>query len=160
PNIVPIHEVGQTDTLPYMVSAFVQGVNLADYLMMHKLSPRESAALIASVAEALEYAHEHGVVHRDVKPSNILLDSSNGQKPGVPLLMDFGMAKRDAGDITMTLDGQVLGTPAYMSPEQAKGESRSVDRRADVYSLGVILYEMLTGELPFRGNVRMLLHQV
>jgi hypothetical protein len=107
------------------------------------------------VAEAVQYAHEQGIVHRDLKPSNIMLDGA-----GQPVVMDFGLAKREAGEITMTIDGQVLGTPAYMSPEQAMGEAHKVDGRSDIYSLGVILYELLTGELPFRGTKRMLLYQV
>jgi WD40 repeat protein len=155
PGIVPVHEVGQHEDVPFLVSDFVRGVTLSDLLTARRPSFREAASLVAEVADALQYAHEQGVIHRDVKPSNILLDDA-----GRPHLMDFGLAKRDAGETTMTLDGQVLGTPAYMSPEQARGEGHRVDGRSDVYSLGVILYELLTGELPFRGNSRMLLHQV
>lgn len=155
PSIIPIYEVGQFDNLPYLVSEFVQGMTLADLLTARRMSSDKAATLLADVADALEYAHAQKVVHRDVKPSNILLDNENR-----PHLMDFGLAKRDAGEVTMTLDGQVLGTPAYMSPEQAAGEAHKVDGRSDVYSLGVILYQLLTGELPFKGNVRALLHQV
>jgi WD40 repeat protein/tRNA A-37 threonylcarbamoyl transferase component Bud32 len=153
--IVPVHEVGQADGVPYLVCEFVQGVTLADLLTDRTPSFRESARLIAAVADALQYAHAQGVVHRDVKPSNIMLDEA-----GTPRLMDFGLAKRDAGEVTMTVEGQVLGTPAYMSPEQAKGEAHRVDGRGDVYSLGVILYRLLAEELPFRGNTRMMLHHV
>src|SRR5437868_7324933 len=128
PSIVAVHEVGQYDGLPYLVSDFVQGVTLADLLSARRPGFREAAELVAAVADALQYAHEQGVVHRDVKPSNIMIDEA-----GRPHLMDFGMAKRDAGDVTLTLDGQVLGTPAYMSPEQAGGEGHRVDGRSDLY---------------------------
>jgi WD40 repeat protein/tRNA A-37 threonylcarbamoyl transferase component Bud32/uncharacterized protein YbaR (Trm112 family) len=155
PFIVSVYEVGEAEGVPFLVNEFVEGVTLADRLTAQRLSPREAAQIMATVADALQYAHETGVIHRDVKPSNIMLSSD-----GTPRLTDFGLAKREAGEITMTIDGQVLGTPAYMSPEQARGEGRLVDGRSDVYSVGVILYELLTGELPFRGNTRMLLHQV
>ena len=116
PGIVSVHEVGEHEEVPYLVSDFVRGLTLSDLLTGHRPSPREAARLVAEVAEALQYAHDQGVIHRDVKPSNILLDDEDR-----PHLMDFGLAKRDAGEVTMTLDGQVLGTPAYMSPEQARG---------------------------------------
>ncbi len=155
PGIVSVHQVGEEEGVPFLVSDFVEGVTLADLLTGRRPPPREAAALVERIARALQYAHEQGVVHRDVKPSNVMIDPA-----GEPHLMDFGLARRDAGEVTMTLDGQVLGTPAYMSPEQARGEGHRVDGRSDVYSLGVVLYQVLTGELPFRGNTRMLLHQV
>jgi len=155
PNIVSVHEVGRDGDNLYIVSDFVRGVTLGDWLTGQQLTSREAADLCAKIADALHHAHEQGVVHRDLKPANIMIDGD-----GQPHLMDFGLARRDVGEVTITMDGQVLGTPAYMSPEQAQGEGHSADRRSDVYSLGVILFRLLTGEPPFRGNARMIINQV
>jgi serine/threonine protein kinase len=153
-NIVSVHEVGRDGDTIFIVSDLVRGVSLADWLSGAAPPFRTIAELLVTVAQSLHHAHERGVIHRDLKPSNILIDEQ-----GQPHLMDFGLAKRVVSEITMTVDGQVLGTPAYMSPEQAQGQSRWTDRRTDIYSLGVVLFRMLTGELPFRGNSQMQIHQ-
>ncbi len=153
-NIVPVHEVGREGETLFIVSDYIRGVSLSDWLSGEMPSFRSIAELMVDMCAGLHYAHQEGIIHRDLKPSNILID-----EVGHPFLMDFGLAKREVGEITMTVDGQILGTPAYMSPEQAKGQHRWIDRRTDVYSMGVVLFRMLTGELPFRGNSQMQIHQ-
>src|SRR5262249_26841812 len=181
PSIVPVYEVGHDAAVPYIVSAYIEGVTLADALVRQHLDYARTATVMAQVADALDHAHRHGVVHRDLKPSTIMLgrlegagtvESGDGRSESrLPIsdsrlpsstafVMDFGLARRDDGEIRTTVDGMVLGTPAYMSPEQARGENNRVEGRSDQYALGVILYELLTGEVPFRGAARMVLQQI
>jgi WD40 repeat protein/tetratricopeptide (TPR) repeat protein/tRNA A-37 threonylcarbamoyl transferase component Bud32 len=168
PGIVAVHEAGYHEGMPYLVTQFIDGPTLAALRARRALEFREAAVVVAQVADALAYAHTRGVVHRDVKPSNIMLarpePSANGAggeaSPGQALLADFGLALCQGGDETLTQEGQVMGTPSYMSPELAGGQGHSVDGRSDIYSLGVVLYQLLAGEVPFRGSGRMVLEQV
>ncbi len=146
PHILPVHDFGTDGNYTYMVMRYVKGGTLAD-VMGQPLSYDRIVQIIRNVAKALDYAHSKGVVHRDIKPSNVLID-----KHGAELLTDFGIAKmvEDSGGTQLTSAGSILGTPAYMAPEQAEG--KPVDGRTDLYSLGVVLYELLTGQPPYQAE--------
>lgn len=146
PGIVPIYEVGEHDGQHYFSMGFVDGESLADRVRRGPLAAREAASLVRDVAEAIEYAHQHGIVHRDLKPGNILLT-----RDGYPRVTDFGLAKAIEHDSGLTASGQVLGTPSYMPPEQAAGRIRDVGPLSDLYSLGAVLYCLLVGRPPFQG---------
>ena len=147
PNIVPLYTFGDVDGTLYFVMGYVKGESLAARLKREgRLPVEESRRILIEIADALDYAHKLGVIHRDIKPDNVLLEEGTGRA----LLTDFGVAKALGAGQTMTEVGSVLGTPQYMSPEQAQGKS-DIDHRADIYSLGVMGYAMLAGRLPFEG---------
>lgn len=145
PNIVAIHEVGENEGQPFFSMDFVEGQNLAQLTGNTPLPARRAAEYLRIIAEAVHYAHQQGVLHRDLKPSNVLVDAATDQ----PQVTDFGLAKRLEGDASLTLTGQVLGSPGFMPPEQAAGKQSEIGLTSDVYSLGAILYHLLTGRPPF-----------
>ncbi|WP_372367263.1 protein kinase [Candidatus Uabimicrobium sp. HlEnr_7] len=147
PNIVKIHEIGLQENLHYYTMDFVDGVSLSDYVKEQSPSLRKLLKIILQVTESLGAAHTKGIIHRDIKPSNILVDKS-----GKPFLTDFGLARQKDGKDGLTMSGVAIGTPAYMSPEQAEGRIREIDQRSDLYSLGAVFYELLCGQPPFSGS--------
>ena len=147
PGIVAVHEVGQTEGRPYFSMEYVEGDTLSELLREGTIPQHEAARHIKEIAETIHFAHELGVLHRDIKPSNVMLDQLGRLR-----VMDFGLAKHVEADTNLTASGQILGTPGFMSPEQARGEHDKVDRRSDVYSLGALLYSLLTGKAPFKSE--------
>ncbi len=148
PHILPVYDYGEAERTPYLVMKYVPGGTLRDLMAQGPLDPRQAALLLRQMAEALEHAHRQGVIHRDVKPSNVLMQDGRWVQ-----LMDFGLAKMMTGSSNITASGTGVGTPDYMSPEQAQG--LLVDQRTDIYSLGIILYQMLTGDVPFHAETPM-----
>ncbi|HET6323186.1 MAG TPA: protein kinase [Planctomycetaceae bacterium] len=156
PGVVPIFDVGDQDGQPYLSMAFIDGESLAARVARGRLESREAARIVRDVAQAIQHAHERSIVHRDLKPANILLDASDR-----PRVTDFGFARRVDVPIGVSLDGSVIGTPSYMSPEQAAGDMSRVGPACDIYSLGAVLFHLLTGRPPFVGaNVLEIIRQV
>src|SRR6185436_16533773 len=147
PNIVPIYEVGEHEGRHYFSMKLMEGGSLAAHMQEFTREPNRAAALMAQVARAVHYAHQRGILHRDLKPGNILLDSEGGAH-----VTDFGLAKRVDKESSLTRTEAVMGTPAYMAPEQAQGKTKEVSTASDIYSLGAILYHLLTGRAVFTGE--------
>src|SRR5436190_3276139 len=141
PNIVPVYEIGEQDGQHFFSMKLVEGCSLADQLSELAKRPREIARLMILIARAIHYAHQHGLLHRDLKPANVLIDTE-----GTPYVTDFGLATRLEGDKKLTATGLTIGTPNYMAPEQALGDRKRLTTATDVYGLGAIMYELMTGK--------------
>jgi serine/threonine protein kinase/formylglycine-generating enzyme required for sulfatase activity len=156
PNIIPVFEYGTVDNTHYIAYQFIEGQTLKSWFAAHQDAPLETRIeVLAKVADALDYAHENGIIHRDIKPDNILVDASN-----VPHIADFGCARMENQRGTQTIDGSLMGTPAYMSPEQAAGKGNKADGRSDLWSIGIMLYEQLFGCRPFKGSITELIFKI
>ena len=157
PNLCPVHDVGQIEGIPYLTMAYIKGQPLSTYILRDRpMSQRRAAIMVRKLAQALEEAHYNGVVHRDLKPSNIMVNAR-----GELIIMDFGLAWRiGAQNERLTRVGLIVGTPMYMSPEQASGNVETIGPGCDIYSLGVIMYELLTGRVPFEGPEAFVLGQI
>ena len=147
-HIVPLYDAGSDGGRHYIASALIRGKTLEEKLAAEELDFRDTAAIVLDLASALDYAHRQGIVHRDVKPANVMIDTD-----GTPMLMDFGLARFEQSEEKLTHEGTVMGTPAYMSPEQASGQTSQVGPSSDQCSLGAMLYEMLAGRLPYEGPI-------
>ncbi len=155
PNLCPIYDFDQHDGIAYIAMAFIEGSPLGEWVQQHAPDQRQSAWLVAKLALAMQEAHDNAVIHRDLKPDNVAIN-----KKGEPIILDFGLARQlDDSRTRLSHAGQILGTPSYMAPEQALGDSTTVNHAADIYSLGVIFYELLTGTVPFRGSLMSVLGQ-
>ncbi|RMG11567.1 MAG: serine/threonine protein kinase [Planctomycetota bacterium] len=148
PGIVRIHDIGLCEGIPYFTMDLIEGQDLQHHLRQRSLAREEMLAMVAKVSDAVHYAHEHAVIHRDLKPANIIVRDADHE----PILTDFGLAKNLDSSFKLTAEGAMVGTPLFLSPEQVSGKGAEVDRRCDVYGLGVMLYQILTGRLPFLGR--------
>jgi uncharacterized protein (TIGR03067 family) len=156
PNICPLFDIGEFEGTPFLTMAYIEGKPLSELAPSKPLTQKSIALLVRKLALALQEAHRHGIIHRDLKPGNIMID-----RRGEPIVMDFGLARRSRGDDTrLTQSGAAIGTPAYMPPEQIHSTAENVGPPCDIYSLGVILYELLTGRLPFEGDAMAILAQI
>lgn len=157
PNVITVYEVGTADNVPYIVTEFIDGVSLSEWLKTNELTAGQAVDLMVTICDAVHAAHQQNVIHRDLKPGNIILD-----RQLQPHVGDFGLARREGTtDLTVTQNGKVFGTPAYMSPEQARGRVDLIRETSDVYSLGVCLYQLLTGRRPFRAtDSRTVMYQI